>query len=91
MGCCQCGGRGDGNFGASVTPRNRRSSRGLLKLVAARFLVSAAGSRSGRSRNRNTPEGQLKVVPFGRVPSVSVVTQAAGLRSEILNSPKKNG
>lgn len=91
MGCCQCGGRGDGNFGASVTPRNRRSSRGLLKLVAARFLVSAAGSRSGRSRNRNTPEGQLKVVSFGRVDSVSVVTHAAGLRSGILDSPKDIG
>ena len=84
-------GRGDGNFSASVTSRNRRSSRGLLELVAARFLVSAAGSRSGRSCNRSTPEVQLKVVSFGRVHSVSVVTHAAGLRSGILNSPKDVG
>ena len=48
----------------------------------------AAGSRSGRSRNRNTPVAK-KMVSFGRVDSVSVVTHAAGLRSGILDSPKE--
>ena len=56
MGCCQCWGRGDGNFSASVTSRNRRSSRGLLELVAGSLSGQRCWSRSGRSCNRSTPE-----------------------------------